>query len=145
MINLYTKKRFVAKFVRKAPVDCTEYAKNNIPNYDTITSIPDDFTDMDFSETENMTKAFQGMNKISSIYDLYLPKATDLTSLFGPITPVSSPTTSNTVSISVTPNIYAPIANVLDGFMYMTRIKYFEGKKIIVNKPSSMYSAFNNS
>lgn len=93
---VYKKKRFVAKFVKKAPVDCTDFAKNNIPNYNTITSIPEEFMEMDFSETKILDKIFAGMNKCVKFPDINAPKATSALAMF------------ESTKINYIPNIYIP-------------------------------------
>ena len=103
---VYKKKRFVAKFVKKAPVDCTDFAKNNIPNYDTITSVPEEFAEMDFSETIKLNSLWNGMSNCSKFPDISAPMATSARNMF-----------QNT-KCSQIPNLYIPNVTDIAGMFF---------------------------
>lgn len=133
---VYENKRYVAKFVRKAPVDCTSFAKNNIPNYDTITSVPEEFATMDFSESENLTYLWSGMVKCKEFPDIYAPKATNISFMF-----------TNTACSRV-PSVIAPNATNVEAMFAnnennMSSTAYYELGKIKVGKVNSCQWLFN--
>lgn len=134
---VYKKKRFVAKFVKKAPIDCSNFAKNNIPNYDTITSVPEEFATMDFSESENLSALWSGMVKCKEFPDIYAPKATNISSMFG-----------NT-GCSRIPSVIAPNATNIIGILgncenNTSSTAYYELGKIKVGKVDSCQWLFNS-
>ena len=145
MINLYTKKkRFVAKFVRKAPVDCTDFGKNNISNYDTITSIPEEFDEMDFSETKILTRIWSYMRKLTEYPSIYAPNATECVGLFSNTTlELGTPV----VELKYVPDMNIPKATNLNSMFHLIKVKNFEGNRIKPSKTDfiNLYNFCNNS
>lgn len=69
---VYTNKRYVADYAFTMPEDCTNYARYNIENYDTITSLPEKYLTADYSKIINANYLFAHMVKCKEFPNLNL-------------------------------------------------------------------------
>lgn len=79
---VYENKRYVADYAFTMPEDCTEYAKNNIPNYDTITTLPEKYLTADYSKITQARKMFTKMAKCKTFPSMNMKNTIGAEELF---------------------------------------------------------------
>lgn len=120
---VYENKRYVAEYAFTMPEDCSNYAVNNIENYNTITSLPEKYLTADYSKVVNGRYLFAEMAKCDfKTINFNFKNLNDPTYMF------------YKSNISFIPNLDVSKCNTLDGlFRDCNNLKIAEMKKINIS------------